>query len=49
MRGLISGVNELAKKNVVHRDIKPENVMFRTSSINSDIVLLDFGLSTFCD
>jgi serine/threonine protein kinase len=29
--------------------MKPENIMFRTTKINSEIVILDFGLSTFCD
>lgn len=49
MRGLLSAAAEMARKNVVHRDLKPENIMFRTGQINSDIVVLDFGLSTFCD
>jgi serine/threonine protein kinase len=49
MKGLLSGTSELARKNVVHRDMKPENIMFRTTKINTEIVILDFGLSTFCD
>jgi serine/threonine protein kinase len=49
MRGLLSAAAEFARKNVVHRDLKPENIMFRTNRINSEIVVLDFGLSTFCD
>lgn len=49
MKGLLNGVAEMAKKNVVHRDVKPENIMFRTSRINTEICILDFGLATFCD
>ncbi|CAD7966632.1 unnamed protein product [Amoebophrya sp. A25] len=30
---------------VVHRDIKPENFLFRTESTDSDLALIDFGLS----
>ncbi len=49
MYGLLSGVAELAKKNVIHRDLKPQNIMFRGADINSEIVILDFGLSTFAN
>ena len=31
--------------NVVHRDLKPENFLFATPGPNSDIKLIDFGLS----
>lgn len=36
--------NEL---NIVHRDLKPENFLFRDESDESDIVIIDFGLSRF--
>jgi serine/threonine protein kinase len=29
MKGLLSAIEEMARKNVIHRDIKPENIMFR--------------------
>ena len=31
----------------MHRDIKPDNLMFRTKGKNLDLVLIDFGLSSF--
>lgn len=27
------------------RDIKPENLLFRTPNLNSDLVLIDYGLA----
>ena len=32
-------------KGVSHRDLKPENIIFETPEIDSDIKLIDFGLS----
>lgn len=30
---------------IVHRDLKPENILFKTSAPDSDVVIIDFGLS----
>lgn len=30
---------------IVHRDLKPENILFKTSEPDSDVVIIDFGLS----
>ena len=30
---------------VAHRDLKPENFLFETDDMNSDIKIIDFGLS----
>jgi calcium/calmodulin-dependent protein kinase I len=46
MKGVLNGLSELSKKNVIHRDLKPDNIMFRTTEINSDVVIIDFGLAT---
>lgn len=32
-------------KGIVHRDLKPENVMFTTNETDSEIKIIDFGLS----
>ena len=32
-------------KGIVHRDFKPENVMFTTNETDSEIKIIDFGLS----
>jgi calcium-dependent protein kinase len=33
------------KKGIVHRDLKPENVLFSTTDKDSEIKIIDFGLS----
>lgn len=45
MYQLLDAVSYLHKNNVVHRDIKPENILFETREEDSDIKLIDFGLS----
>jgi calcium-dependent protein kinase len=41
----MSAVLHMHTKGVVHRDIKPENVLFKTEDSNSEIKIIDFGLS----
>ena len=45
MYQLLDAVSYMHKNNVAHRDIKPENILFETSEEDSDIKLIDFGLS----
>jgi calcium-dependent protein kinase len=45
MYKLFSGVNHLHSKNVVHRDLKPENFLFENAEKDSEIKIIDFGLS----
>ena len=33
------------ERNIIHRDLKPENFLFRDKSEDSDLVIIDFGLS----
>lgn len=47
LRGLLRGIAELARKNVIHRDLKPENIIFRKES--NEPVIVDFGLATIAD
>lgn len=43
---LLDAVNHCQKNNVIHRDLKPENIMFLTNQHDSELRLIDFGLST---
>lgn len=38
-------VNHMHEKQVVHRDLKPENILFVVNNEDSDIRIIDFGLS----
>jgi calcium-dependent protein kinase len=49
MYKLFSGVNHLHTKSVVHRDLKPENFLFEDTDRNSEIKIIDFGLSAKFD
>ncbi len=35
----------LQRNGIIHRDLKPENLMYRTPDPQSDIVIVDFGVS----
>lgn len=43
---LLDAVNHCQIHNVIHRDLKPENIMFVTNEPDSELRLIDFGLST---
>jgi len=40
-------LNHIHEKGIMHRDLKPENIMLRDENNISDIVIVDFGLSSF--
>ena len=44
-RKMLSAVAHLHENGIVHRDIKPENFLFSKKGSDSDIKLIDFGLS----
>lgn len=46
MKSLLLGLEHLHSRNIYHRDLKPQNIMFR-SKHTSEVVIVDFGLSTF--
>ena len=45
MTQILSAVAHCHKYKVVHRDIKYENILFQTKEKDSEVVLIDFGLS----
>ena len=45
MRNLFGAINHLHEQGIMHRDIKPENLILRNNESDTDIVLVDFGLS----
>ena len=42
---ILQALNYCHSMNIVHRDLKPENFLFVTPGPNSDIKVIDFGLS----
>lgn len=36
-------------RGIVHRDIKPENIIFSNKSAESEVKIIDFGLSVKCN
>lgn len=45
MKSLLSGLAYCHKHNICHRDLKPENCLFISEDEESDIKIIDFGLS----
>ena len=45
IRKILLAVHHMHTKGIVHRDLKPENVMYVSKEDNSDIKIIDFGLS----
>lgn len=44
-RQFMLGINYCHNNGVVHRDLKPENFLYETKDGDSDIKIIDFGLS----
>lgn len=42
---LLSAISHIHSLGIVHRDLKPENILFENESENSDIKIIDFGVS----
>ncbi|KAL7461381.1 hypothetical protein ACHAXS_001800 [Conticribra weissflogii] len=45
IKSLLKAVAYLHGEGIAHRDIKPENILFESADEDSDIRLIDFGLS----
>lgn len=48
MRKLFSAIHYLHQIGIVHRDLKPENIVYKSCHANSEIKIIDFGLSKKC-
>lgn len=42
---VLHAISYCHEKGVTHRDLKPENILFETNDLDSEIKLIDFGLS----
>jgi calcium-dependent protein kinase len=45
MEKLFSAISHCHSNNIAHRDLKPENIMYASNDPDSEIKLIDFGLS----
>ena len=45
MQKMLSAIHHLHEHRICHRDLKPENFLFQDTSDDSEIKLIDFGLS----
>jgi calcium-dependent protein kinase len=45
IKKVMHAVNHMHFKGVVHRDLKPENILFATHYPDSELKIIDFGLS----
>ena len=45
MKQILSAIVYCHDKKIVHRDLKPENFIFETKEMDSDLKVIDFGLS----
>ena len=45
MRKLFSAIAYIHHQGVMHRDLKPENILFLNNEDDTDIKIIDFGLS----
>ena len=42
---ILEALNYCHSLNIVHRDLKPENFLFVSTAADSDLKIIDFGLS----
>lgn len=45
---ILQSINYCHNLDIAHRDLKPENFLYETKEDNSDIKVIDFGLSKIC-
>lgn len=45
---IMQSINYCHSLEIAHRDLKPENFLYETKDENSDIKVIDFGLSKIC-
>ena len=49
MQNFLEALCHIHSKKIMHRDLKPENLLLRTGENIYDVMLVDFGLSSFTD
>ena len=42
---ILMALNYCHSQNIVHRDLKPENFLYQSADEDSDLKIIDFGLS----
>lgn len=42
---ILQSLNYCHNQGIAHRDLKPENFLFESKDVNSDLKIIDFGLS----
>lgn len=47
MFNLLEALKHMHSKGIMHRDLKPENILLRNKDEIHDIIIADFGLSSF--
>lgn len=47
LRNFLDALFHIHKQNIMHRDLKPENLLLKNENVIFDIVIADFGLSSF--
>lgn len=47
MNKILFALEYMHANNVVHRDLKPENLILKTKEDDLNLVIADFGLSSF--
>ena len=47
MFNMLDALNHIHSRGIMHRDLKPENILLRSKLETHDIIIADFGLSSF--
>jgi calcium-dependent protein kinase len=45
IKKIVAAVCHMHTKGIVHRDLKPENILFKSPEDDSEVKVIDFGLS----
>ena len=45
MKQIFEGLNYCHKNNIIHRNLKLDNFLFESKNLNSNLKIVDFGIS----